>query len=115
MLAFGMSMRMLGPVEWLTNELESTRSSSRRAQLIRKLALSHDPSVIPTIAPFLGADGRVRRAAIDGILHFGEDARRPMLDLLGDLRRSELHPGALRVLVGIVAGAHRATTAEESR
>jgi hypothetical protein len=99
---FAMTMHLMGPVEWLTKQLESTKSASRRATLLRKLALSHDPGVIPTLVPYLGGEPRVSRAAVVGILHFGEDARGPMLDVLADPTRKESHPGALRVLVALV-------------
>jgi hypothetical protein len=101
LLALTMTMRMLGPVEWLTNELASTRSSRRRQELIRKLALSHDPAVISTIAPYLDGDARVRRAAVLGILHFAEEARPAMLDVLRDPDKVTLHPGALEVLAAL--------------
>ena len=108
MLAMTMSIRMMGPREWLETQLEATRSSSYRANLIRKLALCHDPAAIQTIAPYL-ADGeaRVRGAAIDAILHFGEDAREPMLDVLRNPHQAALHPAALRILATIVRAALR--------
>jgi hypothetical protein len=102
MFALTMTMRLAGPADQLTTQLEETRSTSRRARLLRMLALCHDPGVIPTIARYLGAEGRVRGAAIDAILHFGEDARDPMLEILGDPDSAELHPAALRVLEVIV-------------
>ncbi|HEY1691802.1 MAG TPA: hypothetical protein VGG39_06555 [Polyangiaceae bacterium] len=99
---FALTLRLMGPRDHLSSQLEATRSASRRASLLRKLALCHDPGVIPTIAPYLACEGRVRVAAVDAILHFGEEAREPMLEILGDRRRTELHPGALRVLDGLV-------------
>ncbi|HEY6462657.1 MAG TPA: hypothetical protein VIY73_20955 [Polyangiaceae bacterium] len=118
-------MRLMGPVENLSNQLDATRSSSRQASLLRKLALCHNPGVIPTIAPYLACEGRVRVAAVDAILHFGEEAREAMLEILGDRRRTELHPGALRVLDGLVrravvrgvgpCGTHECTEAREDR
>ncbi len=102
MFAMSMTMRLLGPVEILTNALESATTPSRRATILWKLALSHDPRVIETLAPYLAGDPRERRAAIRGILHFGERARAPMLEILGDPERRDKHPGALRVLAMLV-------------
>ncbi len=104
MLSMSMSMSLLGPVDWITNQLGSTRSASRRAELIRKLALSHQPRVIHTIVPYLAEEGRVARAAVNALLHFGETARAPMLAILADASRRQLHVGALRVLTEIVRG-----------
>ncbi len=104
MLSMSMSMYLFGPVEWLTNQLGSTPSASRRAELIRKLALSHEPRVIHTIVPYLAGEARVTRAAVSGILHFGETARAPMLAILADPSRRELHVGALRVVMELVRG-----------
>lgn len=102
MFAMTMSLRMPGLLDGLIEELESTPSSSRRARLIRKLALSHMPQVIGTISPFLAAEGRVLAACVDALVSFGEDARAPMLDILGSPHRRELHRGAVRVLAEIV-------------
>jgi hypothetical protein len=96
------SLRLPGILDPLIEELESTPSSSRRAQLIRKLALSHMASVIDVIVPYVACEGRVRGAAIDALVSFGEDARQPMLDVLGDAYRRNLHAGALRVLCELV-------------
>ena len=103
-MSMGLSMRLMGPVEWLTNELQSATTPGRQASLLWKLALSHSPRVIPTIVPYLGAtDRRVRSAAVRGIAHFGEDARAPMLEILADPNRRALHAGAVRVLARVVA------------
>lgn len=99
---FAMSMRILGPVEILTNQLEEATTPGRRAGILWKLALSHDPDVIATLAPYLAGEARERRAAIRGILHFEERARAPMLHILADPSRRELHAGALRVLAMLV-------------
>ena len=96
------SLRLQGPLEPLIRELESTPSTSRRARLIRKLALSHMPSVIDAIVPFLADEGRVRRAAVEALVSFGEDARRPMLDVLDAPHERDRHAGAVLVLAGIV-------------
>jgi hypothetical protein len=103
MFAMTLTMTMrYGLLDGLVAELESTPSSSRRATLIRKLALSHDAGVIHTIAPFLASEGRVRAAAIDALVSFGEEARGPMLEILGAPWQRERHMGALRVLAAIV-------------
>jgi len=102
MLGLTMTMRIQGPLESLLGELASTPSARRRVTLMRRLALSHCPSVIDAIAPFLADESRVRRAAQRALISFGEDARQPMLDVLGDMHRCELHPGALTVLTEIV-------------
>jgi HEAT repeat protein len=117
MLAMTMTMRMrpAGLLDGLIEELETTPSSSRRAHLIRKLALSHMTEVIGTLVPFLADEGRVRRAAVEALVSFGEDARRPMLDVLSDARRPDLHPGAVLVLAGIVRKAAGASPSREGR
>jgi HEAT repeat protein len=103
MLTMSLSLSLMGPVEWLTEQLLSTRSARRRSELLRKLALTHDPGVIFTIVPFLAdAESRVRRAAILALLHYKEEARTPMLEILRDRARADLHPGAVHVLAGII-------------
>src|SRR5579862_813374 len=103
---FGMTLalRMQGPIERLLAELNSTRSSRRKAEIIRKLALGHDPDVIDALAPYLGEGGRVGRAAVEAIASFGERAREPLLGILGAQHRRELHVGALLALAGVVRG-----------
>jgi hypothetical protein len=102
MFAMTMTMRVQGPFGALVRELEATPSARRRMQLIHKLALSHMTEMIDRIMPFLGDEPRVRHAAARALVSFGEDARQPMLDLLGDMHRCELHAGAVTVLAGIV-------------
>lgn len=102
MFAMSMSMRILSPVEILTNQLEEATTPGQRASILWKLALSHDPGVIGTLAPYLAGDPRERRAAIRGIVHFQEQARAPMLEILADRSRRALHTGALRVLAALV-------------
>jgi hypothetical protein len=102
MFAMTMTLRIQGPFEAIIRELEATPSARRRVQLIHKLALSHMTEMIDRIIPFLGDEPRVRHAAVRALVSFGEDARRPMLDLLGEAHRRELHPGAVLVLAGIV-------------
>ena len=103
---FGMTLalRMQGPIERLLGELNSTRSSRRKAEIIRKLALGHDPDVIDALAPYLAEGGRVGRAAVEAIASFGEQAREPLLAILGAQHRRELHVGALLALAGVVRG-----------
>lgn len=102
MFALRMTMRLHGPVDILERDLEEATTPAARARILWKLALSHDPGVITTLAPYLAGAECERVAALRGILHFGEDARAPMLDILADPRRRELHAGALRVLAAIV-------------
>ena len=75
MLAMTLSQHLYGPVDTLSGELDATTSSSRRAILIRKLALSHSTRAIDAIIPHLAGQGRVRRAAIEALVTFGEDSR----------------------------------------
>lgn len=99
---FGMSMRLLGPVEILENDLADAATPRRRATILWKLALSHDPGVIATLAPYLAGEPCECRAAVRGILHFGEAARAPMLEILADPSRRDMHAGAVRVLASLV-------------
>ncbi len=102
MFAPTMALRLPGILDGLIAELYDTPSSSRRARLIRKLALSHMRQGMEVIVPYLREEGRVGRAAVEGLISFGEDARATMLAILGDDGRREMHRGAVRVLAGIV-------------
>jgi len=107
-LRFVQTLRLPGILDPLITELESTPSSSRRAQLIRKLALSHSSAAVDPIVPFLAGESRVRRAAVEALVSLGEDARYAVLEVLRDPTRRELHAGAVLVLAGLVRG--QATT-----
>jgi hypothetical protein len=101
-LQFVQTPRLPGILDDLIEELESTPSSSHRCRLIRKLALSRSSAAVHPIVPFLAWDVRVRPVAIEALVSLGDDAREPMLDVLRDPHRRELHAGAVLVLAGLV-------------
>jgi hypothetical protein len=108
-LTMTMTLRPGTAVDGLIDELESTPSTSRRTQLMRKLARLGQPEAIDAMASFLAPEGRTFWVCIEAIASFGEDARRPMLDIVADPRRSELHRGALLVLAKVVTAPRRPT------
>jgi HEAT repeat protein len=103
-LVMRQTLHLPGILDPLIDELESTPSSSHRARLLRRLALSHMWQAVDPIVPFLSSSQppRVRHAAVEALVSLSEHSRETMLDVLRDSHRRELHAGAVQVLAGIV-------------
>ncbi len=87
MFAMTMTLHLQGPVEILSIQLQAAKSRCRRAELVRKLWLSHSTCAIDPISDALEDSGPVALEGINALLAFGEDSRAPLQRIVNENRR----------------------------